>query len=184
MAFNLKRSAGELYNKGVIKARELRDEQEVKKGLKVAVVVERADGKRLLINTYGVKGRVHVDDYDEERVKEFLGHDLGTMRDALKSGKKWVDNKERVTFDFSAPERTTSSPKKPKSTKTPKWRLPNLGKGNPSSKRLAAPKSPNVRLSTSAELKTQKQLPIRLSAASELKTKKGYYSWTLGRWVN
>jgi hypothetical protein len=56
VAFNIKRTAGELYNKGVIKAGELRDERQRKLGYKVSVVVEREDGKRLLINTHGVKG--------------------------------------------------------------------------------------------------------------------------------
>jgi len=64
----------------------------------------------LLINTYGVKGHVQVDDYDEERVKDFLGHPLGAIRTALKSGKKWVDNKERITFDFSEPTKAVKTP--------------------------------------------------------------------------
>jgi phospholipase C len=168
MAFNIKKAASEAYNKGVIKAGELRDERQRKLGYKVSVVVEREDGKRLLINTHGVKGHVQIDDYDEERISKFLGHNLGAMRSALKSGKKWVDNQERVTFDFSAPERTPAkaSPNKPKTTKTPKWRFTNLTKKAPV-KRLPAPKSPN----------------IRLSAAAEIKPNKGYYSWTLGRWV-
>ena len=162
MAFNLKRSAGELYNKGVVKARELRDEQQVRKGLKVVVVVERADGKRLLINTYGVKGHVQVDDFEEERVAKFLDHPLGAIRTALKSGKKYVDNHERITFDFSAPVKI-SKPFKPIVIK-----LPKAPKGR------SAPKG----------LKSQGSQNVRLSAASEIKPRKGYYSATLGRWVN
>jgi hypothetical protein len=133
MAFNLKRSAGELYNKGVLKARELRDEDQVKKGLKVAVVVERADGKRLLINTYGVRGHVQIDDFEEERVKNFLGHNLGQIRTALKAGKKWVDNKERITFDFSTPAKAPSM-------KTPSIKLPKKRKSAPV-RRIVTPRS-------------------------------------------
>jgi hypothetical protein len=151
MAFNLKRTLGEAYNKGVVKARELRDEDQVKKGLKVVVVVERADGKRLLINTYGVKGHVQVDDFEEERIAKFLDHPLGAIRTALKSGKKYVDNHERITFDFSAPVKT-SKPFKPIVIKLPK--APKMNR------------SPVSKITTS---KPQKQ---------------GYYSATLGRWVN
>ena len=152
MAFNLKRSAGELYNKGVIKAGELRDERQRKLGLKVSVVVEREDGKRLLINTHGVKGHVQIDDYDEERIVKFLGHPLGSIRTALKSGKRYVDNKERVTFDFSAPVKAPAKP-----LKLPSLKLPKAPKMN---------RAPVNRLTTP---KVQKQ---------------GYYSATLGRWVN
>ena len=167
MAFNIKRTLGEAYNKGVVKARELRDEQQVRKGLKVVVVVERADGKRLLINTYGVKGHVQVDDFEEERVAKFLDHPLGAIRTALKSGKKYVDNHERITFDFSAPVKI-SKPFKPIVIKLPK-----------------APKGRSApRISAQKELKSQGTQNIRLSAASEIKPQKGYYSATLGRWVN
>ncbi len=136
MAFNLKRTAGELYNKGVIKAGELRDERQRKLGLKVAVVVERADGKRLLINTYGTRGHVQIDDFEEERVKNFLGHNLGAIRSALKAGKKWVDNHERITFDFSAPSKTPAKP----SMKTPSIKLPKQRKSVPVS-RITTPRS-------------------------------------------
>jgi hypothetical protein len=152
MAFNLKRTLGEAYNKGVVKAHELRDEDQVKKGLKVVVVVERADGKRLLINTYGVKGHVQVDDFEEERIAKFLDHPLGAIRTALKSGKKWVDNHERITFDFSAPVKAPSKPFKPIVIKLPKMKAVKHSPVN----RLATPKA----------------------------TKSGYYSATLGRWVN
>ena len=154
MAFNLKRAAGELYNKGVIKAGELRDERQRKLGLKVAVVVERADGKRLLINTYGVKGHVQVDDYDEERVKDFLSHPLGAIRTALKSGKKWVDNKERITFAFSEQAKEIKTP----SMKTPSIKLPEktLKRKSPPVSRITTPRS----------------------------HKRGFYSLTEGRWVN
>jgi len=163
MAFNLKRSAGELYNKGVIKARELRDEDQIKKGLKVAVVVEREDGKRLLINTHGVKGHVQIDDYDEERIVKFLGHPLGSIRSALKSGNRFTDRNVRVTFDFSAPVKAPAKP-----LKLPSLKLPKAPKGR------SAPKG----------LKSQGSQNIRLSAASEIKPRKGYYSSTLGRWVD
>ena len=151
MAFSIKRTLGEAYNKGVVKARELRDEQQVRKGLKVVVVVERADGKRLLINTYGVKGHVQVDDFEEERVAKFLDHPLGAIRTALKSGKKYVDNHERITFDFSEP------------VKTPK----------------ALPKMPSLKLPKASKAKHS---PVsRLSVKPQ---NKGYYSATMGRWVN
>jgi phospholipase C len=152
MAFNLKRSAGELYNKGVIKAGELRDERQRKLGLKVSVVVEREDGKRLLINTHGVKGHVQIDDYDEEKIAKFLGHPLGGIRAALKTGKRYVDNKERITFDFSAPAKAPVKPFKPIVIKLPKAAKPS--------------RSPVSKITTA---KPQKA---------------GYYSWTLGRWVN
>jgi phospholipase C len=152
MAFNIKRTLGEAYNKGVVKARELRDEDQVKKGLKVVVVVERADGKRLLINTYGVKGHVQVDDYDEERIVKFLGHPLGSIRSALKSGNRFTDRDVRVTFDFSAPAKAPSKPFKPIVIKLPKMK--------------AAKRTPVSRLTTPKA------------------TKAGYYSATLGRWVN
>jgi hypothetical protein len=151
MAFNIKRSVSEAYNKGVIKAGELRDERQRKLGYKVSVVVEREDGKRLLINTHGVKGHVQIDDYDEERISKFLGHPLGGIMAALKSGKRYVDNKERITFDFSAPVKT-SKPFKPIVIKLPKAAKPN--------------RAPVSKITTS---KPQKA---------------GYYSWTLGRWVN
>ena len=152
MAFNLKRSAGELYNKGVIKAGELRDERQRKLGLKVSVVVEREDGKRLLIDTYGVKGHVQIDDYDEERIQKFLGHNLGAIRSALKSGKRYVDNKERITFDFSAPVQAKSP-----AIKLPSMKLPKAAKPKRASvSRITTPRS----------------------------HKQGYYSATLGRWVN
>lgn len=137
MAFNIRKAASEAYNKGVIKARELRDEDQVKKGLKVAVVVEREDGKRLLINTYGVRGHVQIDDFEEERVKNFLGHNLGQIRTALKAGKKWVDNKERITFDFSTPAKL---PAKAPSMKTPSIKLPKQRKSAPVS-RITTPRS-------------------------------------------
>ena len=168
MAFNIKKSLSEAYNKGVIKARELQEEDTRKKGLKVSIVVEREDGKRLLIDTHGVKGRVQVDDYDEEKIAKFLGHPLGAIRTALKSGKRYVDNKERVTFDFSAPVKAPSKPFKPIVIKLPK-----------------APKGRSApRISAQKELKSQGTQNIRLSAASEIKPQKGYYSATLGRWVN
>jgi hypothetical protein len=148
MAFSIKKSLSEAYNRGVVKARELRDEDQVKKGLKVVVVVERADGKRLLINTYGVKGHVQVDDFEEERVAKFLDHPLGAIRTALKSGKKYVDNHERITFDFSAPVKI-SKPFKPIVIKLPK----------------APKRSPVSRLSVKPQ-------------------KRGYYSPSLGKWVN
>jgi hypothetical protein len=149
MAFNIKKSLSEAYNKGVIKARELQEEDTRKKGLKVSIVVEREDGKRLLVETHGVKGRVQVDDYDEEKIAKFLGHPLGAIRTALKSGKRYVDNKERITFDFSA---KTAKPFKPIVIKLPKMK--------------ATKRAPVNRLTTP---KVQKQ---------------GYYSATLGRWVN
>ena len=152
MAFNIKKSLSEAYNKGVEKARELRDEQQVRKGLKVVVVVERADGKRLLINTYGVKGHVQVDDFEEERVAKFLDHPLGAIRTALKSGKKYVDNHERITFDFSAPVKAPAKPLK----------MPSL----------KLPKAPKVKHSPVSKITTSKP------------QKKGYYSATMGRWVN
>jgi hypothetical protein len=151
MAFNIKRSVSEAYNKGVIKAGELRDERQRKLGYKVSVVVEREDGKRLLINTHGVKGHVQIDDYDEERISKFLGHPLGGIRAALKSGKRYVDNKERITFDFSAPAKAPAKAFKPIVIKLPK---------------AAKPKRAPASLLTT---KPQKQ---------------GYYSATLGRWVN
>jgi phospholipase C len=124
MAFNIKRSVSEAYNKGVIKAGELRDERQRKLGYKVSVVVEREDGKRLLINTHGVKGHVQIDDYDEERISKFLGHPLGAIRTSLKTGKRYVDNKERITFDFSAPAKAPSKPFKPIVIKLPKAAKP------------------------------------------------------------
>jgi hypothetical protein len=151
MAFNIKKSLSEAYNKGVIKARELQEEDTRKKGLKVSIVVEREDGKRLLIETHGVKGRVQVDDYDEEKISKFLGHPLGAIRSALKSGKRYVDNKDRITFDFSAPVKTTK-PFKPIVIKLPK-----------------APKMKRAPVNRLTTPKVQKQ---------------GYYSATLGRWVN
>ena len=167
MAFNIKKSLSEAYNKGVIKARESQEERQRKLGYKVSIVVEREDGKRLLIDTHGVKGRVQVDDYDEEKIAKFLGHPLGAIRTALKSGKKYVDNHERITFDFSAPVKI-SKPFKPIVIKLPK-----------------APKGRSApRISAQKELKSQGTQNIRLSAASEIKPQKGYYSATLGRWVN
>ena len=156
MALNIKKSLSEAYNKGVIKARELQEEDTRKKGLKVSIVVEREDGKRLLIDTHGVKGRVQVDDYDEEKIAKFLGHPLGAIRTALKSGKRYVDNKERVTFDFSAPVKAPAKP-----LKLPSLKLPKAPKAKSPAKR-----SPVNRLTTP---KVQKQ---------------GYYSATLGRWSN
>jgi hypothetical protein len=151
MAFNIKKSLSEAYNKGVIKARESQEERQRKLGYRVSVVVEREDGKRLLIETHGVKGHVQIDDYDEERIVKFLGHPLGSIRSALKSGNRFTDRNVRVTFGFSAPVKAPAKPLKLPSLKLPK-----------------APKA--------------KRTPVsRLSVKPQ---KKGYYSATLGRWVN
>lgn len=143
---DLKRTASELYNKGIIKAREVQEEQQRAKGFKVAIVVEREDGRRLLINTHGVKGHVQLDDYDEERIRKFLGHNLGSMRTALKTGKRYSDQNERVSFEFSAPAKQPI-------------KLPSL--------RLSAPK----RVTSSRIVSSKPQ-------------KRGYYSPSLGRWVD
>ena len=152
MALNIKKSLSEAYNKGVIKARESQEERQRKLGYKVSVVVEREDGKRLLINTHGVKGHVQIDDYDEERIVKFLGHPLGSIRSALKSGNRFTDRNVRVTFDFSAPVKAPSKPFKPIVIKLPK-----------------APKMKRAPVNRLTTPKVQKQ---------------GYYSATLGRWIN
>lgn len=110
MALNIRKAIGETYNKAVIAARDLQEAEHRKKGYQVTILVEREDGKRLLVHTYGVKGHVQLDDYDEENIKRFLGHPLGGMRAYLKAGKKYVDSKERITFTFTAPKKMQPIP--------------------------------------------------------------------------
>jgi len=155
MVFNIKRAASETYNKAVLKARELQEEEQRKKGYKVSIVVENEDGKRLLINTHGVKGHVQLDDFDEERIRKFLGHNLGEMRSHILKGKKWADSGERVTFEFTTPE------------KAPKGRVT-----------LDAPKKTKFR-PLPGILK-----PKKGSRSTMVTSRKGYYSPTLGRWVS
>jgi hypothetical protein len=160
MAFNIKRAASETYNKAVLKARELQEEDQRKKGYKVSIVVENEDGKRLLINTFGVRGHVQLDDFEEEKIRKFLGHDLGAIRSHILKGTKWADRGERVTFVFTTPEKPKSQPKPILKT------------------RLDAPRNtkfkplPNI------------LRPSKKAQRSTISTRRGYYSATLGRWVN
>jgi hypothetical protein len=154
MAFNLKKTASETYNKAVLKARELQEEEQRKKGYKVSIVVENEDGKRLLISTHGVRGHVQLDDFDDERIRKFLGHNLGEMRSHILKGKKWADKGERVTFEFSVPE-------KPKISMSTSLDAPNKKKFRP---------LPGV-------------LKSKGNKSSMSTSRKGYYSATLGRWV-
>ena len=160
MAFNIKRAASETYNKAVLKARELQEEQHRKEGRRVSIVVENEDGKRLLINTYGVRGHVQLDDFDEERIKKFLGHNLGAARSHILKGNKWADSGERITFVFTEPE-------KPKTKIKIKMDAPKSAKFRPLPKKQKAGKAP------------QSFLTITPKAQ-----RKGYYSSMLGRWVN
>lgn len=156
MAFNIKRAASETYNKAVLKARELQEEQHRKEGRRVSIVVENEDGKRLLINTFGVRGHVQLDDFEEERIRKFLGHNLGADRSHILKGNKWADSGERITFVFTEPEKVKAVAK-PKA----------IGKFRPLPKVLKQKvgKAPQSFLTVKAQ-------------------RKGYYSSMLGRWVN
>lgn len=158
MAFNIKRAASETYNKAVLKARELQEEDQRKRGYKVSIVVENEDGKRILIDTYGVRGHVQLDDFDEERIRKFLGHELGSARSYILKGKKWADKGERISFAFTAPE-------KPKIQLRTKLDAPSKKKFRP----LPGPLKPSRKRAPQSSITTQR---------------KGYYSATLGRWVS
>jgi hypothetical protein len=102
MAWNLRKSISESRNRSAIRQKEEQEARIRQAGKKVKITVERKDGKKYIIHTYGIPGRVQIDDYDESRVKQFLGHNLGVIREALKSGRKFVDMNERVSFEFTA----------------------------------------------------------------------------------
>ncbi len=89
------------YTKAIIKNRELYNEYLKNAGYKVKIIVELMDGSKLTINTSGVKGNVYLDDFDEEKIKRFIGHNLGDMRNYILKGKKYTSAEERVDFEFT-----------------------------------------------------------------------------------
>lgn len=93
----------ELYNRAVIKGRDIHDEYLYKAGYKVVVTIERQGDKKLVINTSGIRGRVYIDDFDEEKISKFINRPLRDIRVALKKGKRYADSDVKVSFEFINP---------------------------------------------------------------------------------
>ena len=103
IAKKIREEGSELYNEAVVAARNAHDEHLREKDYKAKIIIETADKRRLVVDTHGEKGRILLDDFDENKIRTFLGHDLGNMRDYILKGKRYADVNERITYEFNAP---------------------------------------------------------------------------------